>query len=420
MKNADLKNLITDDSTLQWTQSETITINYPHINFNITFTGIPALYKFILQQIEGWGKYEKLPQKFTEVKSRFENYKIEIVNFINDQRTRNKNNWRRVKTSIEQGNPPMFVYDCPEVEFLSSIFNTMGTRTFTSAYNYITNDSRSQNFNLNNRDQINGILLAYEFRLKEATGIKKRRTAEKISLTHLKNDFRKYLSTSEKELTDHLQEAENKRKEFSDFIDELRETKNTEISEWFDQNKTEINDFIEDSKKSMESMKKLYNEKLRLSAPAQFWNNRAQSLRNQARWWLGGAVVALAIGIALLFTTINRLQLAKLEEIFNDTGQAIKWSILFLVLISFLAYGIRIFTKLTFSSFHLARDAEEREQLTHVYLSLANEKNIDKTERQLIMQALFSRAESGLLSDDGSPSMPGNILSQVLSNGQGK
>lgn len=91
----------------------------------------------------------------------------------------------------------------------------------------------------------------------------------------------------------------------------------------------------------------------------------------------------------------------------NDKSIAIRWSIIFVTFLSFLAFGIRALTKVTFSSFHLARDAEERERLTFVYLALIKDASIDKSDRQLIMQSLFSRADTGLLKDDSSPTMPG-------------
>ncbi len=86
----------------------------------------------------------------------------------------------------------------------------------------------------------------------------------------------------------------------------------------------------------------------------------------------------------------------------------------FYSLISFIVYAIKIFSKLTFSSFHLVRDAEEREQLTYVYLALKKEQSIDDTERHLIMQSLFSRADSGLLKDDAGPTMPGNMAEKII------
>lgn len=70
------------------------------------------------------------------------------------------------------------------------------------------------------------------------------------------------------------------------------------------------------------------------------------------------------------------------------------------------AFLIRILSRLVFSAFHLMRDAEEREQLTYLYLSLINEKKIDEESRDIILQALFSRSETGLLTGESASTMP--------------
>ena len=106
-----------------------------------------------------------------------------------------------------------------------------------------------------------------------------------------------------------------------------------------------------------------------------------------------------------------------LKVLFESTGSAIRWSIVFITFVSFLAYGVRTFAELMFSAYHLTRDAEEREQLAYVYLALKKEKNIDETERHLIMQSLFSRADSGLLKDDSTPSMPGGSVLEKFMGG---
>jgi hypothetical protein len=98
------------------------------------------------------------------------------------------------------------------------------------------------------------------------------------------------------------------------------------------------------------------------------------------------------------------------ETAFNDRIKGIKWSIILITIVSLLAFTIKILSKMTFSSFHLSRDAEEREQLTHFYLALKKDTTIEPEERQLILQSLFSRADTGLLKDDSSPTMPSNII----------
>ena len=99
----------------------------------------------------------------------------------------------------------------------------------------------------------------------------------------------------------------------------------------------------------------------------------------------------------------------------SDKSAAIRWSIVYVTLISFMAFCIRAVTKVMFSSFHLARDCEERHTLTYFYLSLLKDSKVDDKDRQLIMQSLFSRAETGLLKDDSSPTMPNDAISKIIS-----
>jgi hypothetical protein len=78
----------------------------------------------------------------------------------------------------------------------------------------------------------------------------------------------------------------------------------------------------------------------------------------------------------------------------NNTLPIIRWSIIYITLISFLAVSIKYIAKAMFSAFHLARDAEERYTLTYLYLSLLKDNTVSESERNLVMQSLFSRAET--------------------------
>ena len=126
-------------------------------------------------------------------------------------------------------------------------------------------------------------------------------------------------------------------------------------------------------------------------------------------------LLAIAIGslYVLLWLTPEGMQNSfNMEN--GNAGTAIRWSVIYVTFISFLAFGIRVLYKIAFSSFHLSRDAEEREQLTYVYLSLLNESAVDEKENNLIIQSLFSRAETGLLNGDSSPAMPNDIVRKIF------
>jgi len=121
--------------------------------------------------------------------------------------------------------------------------------------------------------------------------------------------------------------------------------------------------------------------------------------------WLGivSFIFALLVYVLLWFTPEGLL-----ESIFNgDKSKAIRWSFVFIIFVSIFFVVIRALLKFMFSNFHLARDAEEREKLTFLYISLLNKGDINADERNIVFQALFSRSDTGFLKEDSSPTMPG-------------
>lgn len=77
---------------------------------------------------------------------------------------------------------------------------------------------------------------------------------------------------------------------------------------------------------------------------------------------------------------------------------------------------IRLFVKLSISSYHLSRDAKERLQLTHVYLSMIKDKSVDEKDRSIVLQSLFSRSDTGLLKGDNSPKYPDGFIGNIIRN----
>ena len=162
--------------------------------------------------------------------------------------------------------------------------------------------------------------------------------------------------------------------------------------------------FLNDCATRRDNLETKYEEKLRLATPVTYWQNAAVEYEAQGkRWvrWLIGSLVVGVVGFSILFIIWLKGHATGIQL---DTVQGI---ILFGTGLAAFAYLVRTLSRLTFSSFHLMRDAQERTQLTYVYLSLINEDKIDKSSRDIILQALFSRAETGLLLGESGPTMPG-------------
>lgn len=416
MTNTEFKKKIAAATDSEWFKNVQVTFNFPYIDITISLKGITAIYEFVNQQISGWEAIEKpIPNEIQQSQAYFQNIKNQIIQFVNSylyQQGSNLNShWSNAKNTINRTNQKPFTYDSPYTEFLIRIFKE-NSNYFLGAYNCIT----ETNFNINNKYHLFGAILAYEFILKEKSKIAERRKAEQVSITKLKTDFQKYLTESEVQLTNHLNVSNKKFTEYTQKIDDLKNEKNDLFTKWFENTKSEEwQKWFEPSKKKIDELEQTYQVKLKLEEPAKYWFDRAKSLKVQG-WFAMSLIIVLVV---LTCWSLGKILWSTPEQIYSswfqgDKSAAIRWSIVYVTLISFIAYCIRALTKVMFSSFHLARDCEERHTLTYFYLSLLKDSKVDEKDRQLIMQSLFSRAETGLLKDDSSPTMPSDSIGKII------
>ena len=183
-----------------------------------------------------------------------------------------------------------------------------------------------------------------------------------------------------------------------------------------------INEMNEESKKYFDEknrrcidLENLYKEKLKLQAPAEYWMKMDEEYTEKGKLWMAwsiGLSIASIIGLVLL--------LILLPNLFSHNSHWIdvfKNSAIITVITSITVYMLRIFIKMALSSFHLARDAKERNKLTYFYLALIEKNAVTEKERAIILNSLFSRSDTGLLKGESGPSMSANVtdLTQTLS-----
>jgi hypothetical protein len=175
---------------------------------------------------------------------------------------------------------------------------------------------------------------------------------------------------------------------------------------------TECDNTLKETQAKAEKLEETYADKLRLSKPAEYWHKSAGDFLWQAE--LFGGLSLLLVIVPIIVLTCSGKEF--IDSWFpSDPNANITYNIprmgVIIFMLAIYTYLVRLVAKLTFSSLHLMRDAQEREQLTYVYLSLINENGIDEKSRDIVLQALFSRTETGLLANENGPTMP---LSDVL------
>lgn len=164
-----------------------------------------------------------------------------------------------------------------------------------------------------------------------------------------------------------------------------------------------LDELIKSSSEKKEHLEALFTESLRVKGPAKYWKESSIKHKKQATIWCSLTLMFTAMGVVAFFILYKYFLMG---QDLGVTLNTVKGIILFFTGITLYGFMIKVVSKLWMSSAHLQRDSEEREQLAHFYLALINEQAIDEESRSIVLQALFSRTDTGLLSGDSSPTMP--------------
>lgn len=416
------RKLVLDSPIKDKLNSLEVTLNYPMLGYSREFKGIQSIYKFVLDQVIGWNEVDKLPEYLRSSKAHFERLKTKVIQlsdfFKEGSQNLFDNNWRNFLVDFTKdrssGNYYNFLIDCPETDFLIKLNKQNANRT-QGAIDFIIGVNLNIN---NNRDYLIGMLSAYEFRSQNDSEILHRRNNEKLSLSKIRDKYNEYIAESEQELNAYLSDAKENLTNHFDTIEKFKSEKNQSFQDWFSGIQTGFDTFFKNASNSAKSNEDLYREKLRLEAPAKYWKDRAQKLEKESEKYLDLLIRVSLYSAASLLIILLAVGNNYFANVFNDTIKGIKWTLILITIVSLLVFVIRILAKLYMSSLHLSRDAEEREQLTHFYLALKKDTTIEPEERQLILQSLFSRADTGLLREDSSPTMPTTNIIEKFTGGK--
>lgn len=421
MTKTEFKTSIAKSLAYDWFKNKQIVLTLQLINYNKTFNGISDFYDFIRDQFDGWNTFtENLPEELNISKNYFKqlNEQIEalVSSQINSSSNELENYWNNyILPLLNRNITRALTYNCTETELLIDIFNKE-PNYYNGAYNYIIGNVSNIN---SDKNTFIGASIANDFFKKEAVYKFSRKETEQKSFEKLKKDLQAKIDESSSTVTEHLKNANDDYKKYVESLEELKTEKDSVFREWFKTSKETFENFEKTSNQKIKVLEKLYQEDLALKAPAQYWEDRSKEMKIQGQWWLFGLTISTIIGVVFLYNLLNSIGTGEYEKLFENTGSSIKWSIVFITFISFLFFLIRTFTKLTFSSFHLSRDAQERKQLTYVYLALKENDAVSDIDRNIVLQSLFSRADTGLLKEDSSPTMPTtSLIEKITSSGK--
>lgn len=218
------------------------------------------------------------------------------------------------------------------------------------------------------------------------------------------------LSTMEETIPKRKNEVLNYMKSTSDEFDIWKNDFKENINDWRD----EIDEWKEKMEKKLTILENTYKEKLKLEAPEDLWNEKAENYGCAYKLW-GFFVILLSTAIVYF---VNKIITefyfnSKINSISdNDILNYFPKTFLFVGILSLALYVLRVFVKITLSNKHLQLECEQKAALTRFYQALVHDgKNINENERLIIFNALFSKTESGLIKLSDTPNEIENIIS---------
>lgn len=190
-----------------------------------------------------------------------------------------------------------------------------------------------------------------------------------------------------------------------DYVSYMDEQKQ-EYKTWFDNTNSQTQEFINMHTNMLKNLEDTYEEKLKVSKPAEFMNEQANKYRLSFYLWCIGIFVITLCLLALLALILSpTIQYNdKLITInFFDNDAPFHNKVLLIAMVSINVYILRTFIKMAISSRHLMEEYKQKYSLTYFYLALVNDGKLkDPNTQNVILASLFNKADTGLIKNDNS------------------
>lgn len=373
-------------------------ILYPE-NITHKFATLREFYDFIKNEYQYWIKCDN--GRTNEIRVRFNNLYDNIKQVINGFSTNSNYNYQQLMQNIIN---LVVVNGFPNIYSISDYGQLIKERYMENYQqaNGVIDFVQEGNFsNIGSKEYFKGVLYAFNWKNSEIA-LTKIEDTEELTLSGLKN---RYLEAFNVLNSEYLNKNKEIKDNYSEFLDK--------IDIWKEETKKNTEDFLSEKKNKIVELEKTYEEKLKLKAPAEYWDKLREDYEIKGKTWrawaIGTSIFLTMMLIGILYKIPESLKIDVNKFKFED----LRATIILTVIISVGVYMLRLFVKLSLSAYHLARDAKERYQLTYVYLSLLNEGKVSEAERNIVFQALFSRADTGLLKGDSSPTLPDGMVQQI-------
>jgi hypothetical protein len=409
----EFKELIKESKNRETFDGLNSSVHFEACNFHQEFQDAEKLFAFLLKESNAWKK-ELNENNVTELEysyNWFYDKKERLVSLVKSSHIYDYDIDRYINELNRSED--VLTAKSPETQFLIELWK-LNPECLEGALFYITGKLEQIHWT-DNSDLIAGVLEAHEFTSQGFPILANRGEVEQKEFHQLRADFQREIDEANESRSVLFEELKQSKQEFESTIKRIQLNYEEEFKEWLVTHQEIGTSHHEDSVAQINELKSTYANLLMLKEPAEYWDKRAADLKRSANTWFWLAGASALGGLILFIVLAYSLSLENFYKHIQNPAISIRWSILSIVSILLIVFLVRTFVKLAMSTYHLYRDAQERKQLTYLYLSLKKESDIPDADRHIILQSLFSRADTGLLKEDSSPTMPSGVLDKIVS-----
>ena len=224
--------------------------------------------------------------------------------------------------------------------------------------------------------------------------------------------FKEAIATWTRELEDYKERYEKLKTDYEALKRNNRQVTKNWTDKTVDMGEQFKTQLIE-NEQDLTNLKETYESHMVLKAPVKYWSTKRKGhsiLIKRLRGWLVKSSIggAIAIGIGAYF----------LLPAFHPSNE-IPWRQLglFLLLSTFVLWGVRLCVKLLLSNIHLEADAREREVMIQTFMAMMRHKEsregVTKEDIAVVLAPIFNPSTSGVIKDDGGPASLTDFITRM-------
>jgi len=265
---------------------------FPEIQRKRKFKKFATFSQFIEDEYNFWRQYQQ--SNMMDISAHFQKIKDHLQRALSETDPGQKQGFVGNAVSMANQNQFPCVYsDTAMGKFLAKM-HKRNSMTGSGAYDFLSNTQLNQNHFHQNKLYLRGVLLAFHFR--NPGVLKDTIDSERESLENIKAKHEDLIGALTDQFDQFVTDTTSAKEQFTKDLTEWQESFKNDFNTWRDNSQNSFDENIESKnqnfdqssqewKSKIESLEKLYGERLRLEGPAKYWKDFETDYEKRGETW---------------------------------------------------------------------------------------------------------------------------------------